>query len=94
LSKEFHGEQPRIEDVLHDPAASFWLKAALRTALERAQVDAANDAEVLARVIGREALKGTERLIGCRNLEESATRLGKWHQAFSYIRIAISRAYN
>jgi hypothetical protein len=37
-----------IEDVLRDPAASFWLRDSLRSALPRDPVDAANDAEVLA----------------------------------------------
>lgn len=36
-----------IEEVLSDPCASDWLKDALRSALERDVVDAANDAEVL-----------------------------------------------
>lgn len=36
------------ELILNDPAASFWLKNALRSALERDPVDAANDAAVLA----------------------------------------------
>jgi hypothetical protein len=36
-----------IERVLSDPAASFWLKEALRSALTRDPVDAANDAEIL-----------------------------------------------
>lgn len=40
-----------IEDVLRDFAASQWLKTALRTALDRDPVDAANDAEVLARLL-------------------------------------------
>jgi len=44
-------ELPSIEEVLRDPSASFWLKAALRSALSRDPVDAANDAEVLARVL-------------------------------------------
>ncbi len=39
------------EDTLRDPAASFWLKDALRSALSRDPVDAANDAEVLARLL-------------------------------------------
>jgi hypothetical protein len=41
---------PDIEggDILDDPAASDWLKGALRTALERDPVDALNDALVLA----------------------------------------------
>ena len=46
-------ELPEIEEVLADPAASFWLRAALRSALARDPVDAANDAEVLARLLDR-----------------------------------------
>jgi hypothetical protein len=36
------------EEILDDPAASDWLKGALRSALERDPVDALNDALVLA----------------------------------------------
>jgi hypothetical protein len=39
--------------VLADPAASHWLKAALRSALTRDPVDAANDADVLAQLLDR-----------------------------------------
>ena len=39
------------EDILRDPAASIWLKDALRSALSRDPVDATNDAEVLARLL-------------------------------------------
>ena len=46
MTREFE-----IERVLADPAASFWLKDALRTALDRDPVDAANDAEVLAQLL-------------------------------------------
>jgi hypothetical protein len=46
-------ELPTIEEVLRDPSASFWLKAALRSALARDPVDAANDAEVLALLLDR-----------------------------------------
>ena len=42
-----------IEQVLADPAASFWLKGALSSALDRDPVDAANDAEVLAQLLDR-----------------------------------------
>jgi hypothetical protein len=42
-----------IEEVLVDPAASFWLQAALRSALSRDPVDAANDSEILARLLER-----------------------------------------
>src|SRR5438067_2442825 len=53
--KEIEGdaELPQIDEVLRDPAASFWLKDALRSALERDPVDAANDARVLARLLNR-----------------------------------------
>ena len=44
-------ERLEIEQVLSDPAASFWLKDALCSAIERDPVDAANDAEVLFRVL-------------------------------------------
>lgn len=35
------------EDVLADPAASFWLKQAIRDCLARDPLDAANDASKL-----------------------------------------------
>ena len=57
MSSEFAGRQPddlpSIEQILADPAASDWLRAALHSALSRDPVDAANDAEVLARVLDR-----------------------------------------
>ena len=46
-------EFPGIEEVLADPAASFWLKTALQSSLCRDPVDAARDSEVLARLLGR-----------------------------------------
>jgi hypothetical protein len=45
--------QPEIEEVLADPAASYWLQAALRSALSRDAVDAAHDTEVLVRLLER-----------------------------------------
>lgn len=39
------------QDVLADTSASDWLKAALRTALQRDPVDAAHDAERLAAIL-------------------------------------------
>ena len=42
---------PRIDEVLADPAASYWLKTALRSALCRDPIDAANDSEILARLL-------------------------------------------
>ncbi len=44
---------PEIDEVLADPAASFWLKAALRSALSRDPVDAAHDSEIMARLLDR-----------------------------------------
>jgi hypothetical protein len=44
---------PAIEAVLQDPAASFWLKAALHSALSRDPVDAANESELLAQLLDR-----------------------------------------
>jgi hypothetical protein len=46
-------KQLEVEEVLADPAASFWLKEALSSALNRDPVDAANDAEVLAQLLDR-----------------------------------------
>ena len=40
--------EPSVEGVMSDESASDWLKAALRTALERDPVDALNDALALA----------------------------------------------
>jgi len=45
------------EQVVGDPTASFWLKNALRAALTRDPVDAANDAEVLARLLDQRCRK-------------------------------------
>jgi hypothetical protein len=47
------GDLPSIYEVLADPAASFWLKTALRSALRRDPVDAAHDAEILAQLLGQ-----------------------------------------
>jgi len=40
--------EPSVEGVMSDESASDWLRAALRTALERDPVDALNDALALA----------------------------------------------
>ncbi|MCC7464506.1 MAG: hypothetical protein IT480_18835 [Gammaproteobacteria bacterium] len=44
-------EFPTADAVLEDPSSSFWLKASIRTALERDPVDALNDAIVLASLL-------------------------------------------
>ena len=43
--------QERIDAVFCNPAASYWLKDALRAALKRDIVDALNDAEELCDVL-------------------------------------------
>ena len=45
------GDLPCMDKVLADPAASVWLKTALRSALCRDPVDAAHDSEILARLL-------------------------------------------
>ncbi len=42
---------PEIYQIISDFAASDWLKRALEAAIDRDAVDAANDAETLARVL-------------------------------------------
>ncbi len=42
-----------IAQILRDPAASFWIKQALQSALARDPVDAVNDADVLAEVLNQ-----------------------------------------
>ncbi len=46
---------PSVASVLADPSASDWLKSALRAALARDPVDAANDADFLAAWLARKA---------------------------------------
>jgi hypothetical protein len=46
-----------IEQLIDDPAVSAWLKNALRAALMRDPVDAANDAEVLAQLLDQRCRK-------------------------------------
>ena len=41
----------KIESILADPCANYWLQNALRTALQRDPVDAVHDAETLARLM-------------------------------------------
>ena len=53
-----------IEQVLSDPAASFWLKDALRSAKARDPVDAANDAEVLFRLLDERCHNSKRRMTG------------------------------
>lgn len=44
-----------LKAMANDPALSYWFKTALKEALKRDPVDAANDAELLALVLGKRA---------------------------------------
>ena len=44
-----------VDQVLSEPSTSYWLRDALRSALVRDPVDAANDAVVLARLLDERA---------------------------------------
>ena len=44
-----------VQRVLQDPAASFWLKGAITSALQRDPVDALRDAQVLTGILERRA---------------------------------------
>ena len=46
---------PTIDEVLADPAASHWMKDALRSALARDPVDVANDAAFLCALLDKRA---------------------------------------
>jgi hypothetical protein len=46
-----------VQRVLQDPAASFWLKGAITSALQRDPVDALRDAELLAAILVCRALE-------------------------------------
>lgn len=46
---------PRPNDLLNDPASSRWVTEALRSALQRDPIDAANDAALLAQALDAHA---------------------------------------
>jgi hypothetical protein len=46
---------PTVQELLDSPSVSFWLKDALRKAVNRDCVDAARDAELLAATLRRRA---------------------------------------
>jgi diaminopimelate decarboxylase len=49
---EGHVYKIRLETVLNDMGASNWLRATLKSALQRDIVDSANDAAILADILG------------------------------------------
>ncbi len=51
-----------IRQILNGPGTSHWLKNALMAALDRDPVDAVNDAELLAMVLGHRADRINESL--------------------------------
>lgn len=46
-------ESMSANDILNRQDASYWLKNAIKTALQRDPVDAVNDAEILVQVLRR-----------------------------------------
>lgn len=44
-------QPPSAEEVLANPATSFWLQSALRSATQRDPVDAVHDAELLLAIL-------------------------------------------
>ncbi len=61
-------------EVLRDPSTSFWLKNAIKDALARDCVDAADDAKVLAEILLERAneilaIRGTNRSANLQGLE-------------------------
>lgn len=52
---------PDVDEILASPSVSFWLKDALRSALQRDPVDAANDAELLASILAKRSAAALRR---------------------------------
>lgn len=52
----------RIKEILASPSASYWLKNALREALERDCIDAVNDCEVLFEILQMRATETVAKL--------------------------------
>lgn len=59
---------PTINEVLANPATSFWLANALTSALGRDCVDAANDAAFMADLLAAKAKAWGNRLVRARGL--------------------------
>ena len=61
-------EESALTQLFESPAVSDWLKSALKSALDRDSVDAANDAEILADLLGRRCnsllMGATQHLLG------------------------------
>jgi hypothetical protein len=59
-SRKIQNVNERIDDILKDPATSYWLKESLTTALQRDPVDASEDADLLAEVLDEQAKDVTQ----------------------------------
>lgn len=53
--------EEEVQTILEDPAASFWLKKAVKSAIERDCFDAVTDSEALLRLMEKRALEVTAR---------------------------------
>jgi hypothetical protein len=53
---------PTVQEVLADSTTSHWIKQALSSALLRDPVDAANDAELLARLLDSKSILASQQL--------------------------------
>ena len=53
MAEELANYIPTVEQLMESRSVSFWLKNALTAALDRDCVDAANDAELLAKVLAK-----------------------------------------
>lgn len=63
--RAYTNDLPAVEEILADPAVSFWLTTAPRSALPRDPVDTANNADLLARLLE----------LRCRNILKYSTRV-------------------
>ncbi len=53
MAHEQESGLPSVDELLNDRSTSLWFRNALIAALLRDPIDAANDAEILARVLDR-----------------------------------------
>jgi hypothetical protein len=54
----------QVQEILQDPAASFWLKGAITSALQRNPADALQDAAILTSILRRRANDGAATSVG------------------------------
>ena len=76
-----------VDLVLRDTSASQWLRTALWSALDRDPVDAANDAEVLAQVLGDEADAHLAKALASAVDRDTVEGVEVWYRRKPYRRI-------